>query len=205
MNYVKKTNIPHLIEDNYLEEFTFDVMKGKIVPQDLEKKKYDDQLMDYQPIQWTFIYPQVYEDYIPSKDKESINSLYNWNLSHTFYIKGHTSPSIGIIKPLIDKIDLLGLYRIKANLTIKHPTEQYVMPFHVDREPPPKNVTMFTSIFYMNTNNGFTELEDGTRIDAVENRLLTFPADTYHAGSYCTDEFARIVINLNYFKDMKLK
>ena len=62
MNYVKKTNIPHLIEDNYLEEFTFDVMKGKIVPQDLEKKKYDDQLINYQPIQWTFVYPQDLSD-----------------------------------------------------------------------------------------------------------------------------------------------
>ena len=55
-----------------------------------------------------------------------------------------------------------------------------------------------TSIFYMNTNNGCTVFEDGTEIKSVANRVVTFPRSTKHAGTTCSDENVRILINFNY-------
>ena len=55
------------------------------------------------------------------------------------------------------------------------------------------------SIFYVNSNDGYTEFEDGTRIESVENRLVTFPANMLHTGTTCTNKPFRIVINFNYF------
>ena len=52
----------------------------------------------------------------------------------------------------------------------------------------------------MNTNDGYTEFEDGTKVESVANRLVTFPANLKHTGTSCTDEKTRIVINFNYFK-----
>ena len=75
--------------------------------------------------------------------------------------------------------------------------------FHVDNivdlsEEKLKQLT--TSIFYINTNNGYTIFEDGTKVESVANRLLTFPTNMKHTGTSCTDEKTRIVINFNYFK-----
>ena len=56
------------------------------------------------------------------------------------------------------------------------------------------------SIFYINTNNGYTKFEDGTIVKSFANRLLTFPSNLKHCGTSCTDERTRVVINFNYFK-----
>jgi len=52
---------------------------------------------------------------------------------------------------------------------------------------------------YVNTNNGYTKFEDGTKVESVANRLVTFPANMKHKGTSCTDEKIRVVINFNYF------
>ena len=57
-----------------------------------------------------------------------------------------------------------------------------------------------TSIFYVNTNDGYTLFEDGTKVESVANRMLSFPANMRHTGTTCTDQQIRIVINFNYFK-----
>ena len=41
--------------------------------------------------------------------------------------------------------------------------------------------------------------EDGTKVESVGNRLLTFPANMKHMGTSCTDQQFRIVINFNYY------
>ena len=57
-----------------------------------------------------------------------------------------------------------------------------------------------TSIFYVNTNNGYTKFEDGTKVESVANRMVIFPSNMKHIGTSCTDEKTRVVINFNYFK-----
>jgi hypothetical protein len=65
--------------------------------------------------------------------------------------------------------------------------------FHIDTDIPHKG-----ALFYINTCNGFTILEDGTRIESVSNRMLLFDSAKPHASTNCTDQPSRINININY-------
>ena len=67
------------------------------------------------------------------------------------------------------------------------------------KDTPEKLKYWSTSIFYVNTNNGYTKFEDGTKVESVANRLLTFPANMKHTGTSCTDEKTRVVINCNFY------
>ena len=70
----------------------------------------------------------------------------------------------------------------------------------MDDVPEEKLKQWTTSIFYINTNDGYTKFEDGTKIESIANRMITFPANINHTGTSCTDEQTRVVINFNYFK-----
>ena len=50
-----------------------------------------------------------------------------------------------------------------------------------------------------NDGDGYTEFEDGTKVESIENRFVTFPSNLHHGGTTCTDQKRRVVINLNYF------
>jgi len=47
--------------------------------------------------------------------------------------------------------------------------------------------------------NGYIIFEDGTKIESVKDRLLTFNGSEIHASSTCTDEARRISLAVNYF------
>ena len=83
---------------------------------------------------------------------------------------------------------------IKSFITSYLPPDFSEHGFHIDYTYSHKG-----AIFSINSNNGYTILEDGTKIESVENRLVSFPAEMRHSGTTCTDEQARVVINLNYF------
>ena len=67
--------------------------------------------------------------------------------------------------------------------------------FHVDV---PTDYDSKTAILYLNTNNGYTEFENGQRVESVANRLVVFDSALKHTGTTCTDQKRRIVLNLNY-------
>ena len=130
---------------------------------------------------------------------------YNFQLVHVFYLVasgegiGTTSPQINILAPLLTKLNPNALLRIKANL---NPCTDKIIEhtFHTDPPflPNTDSFDCLTSIFYITRNNRHTKFEDGTVVDSVQNRLLTFPSNTKHTGTTCTDEPHRIVININY-------
>ena len=103
--------------------------------------------------------------------------------------------------PIMKQLGMPLLYRIKMNLSCRLP-EPYHSYFHVDVGNIGNDTMaqLTTSILYMNTCNGYTEFEDGTKVESVANRLVTFPANLKHHGTSCTDQKTRIVINFNYFK-----
>ena len=113
---------------------------------------------------------------------------------HMFYHWGKPRPSYSVIEPLINQIMPFSLVRAKANLlTVTNEIVTY--DFHKDflRD----NLT--TAVFYINTCNGYTLFKDGTKVQSVENRLVSFDSGLEHTGTSCTDENVRVVINLNYF------
>ena len=100
-----------------------------------------------------------------------------------------------IVEPIIRSPELrvTSLFRIKANM---NPRTQEIIKhgFHLDV---PYNET--TAIYYVNSNNGYTEFEDGTKIESVENRMLVFNSNSKHRGVTSTDTLKRVLINFNYF------
>lgn len=68
--------------------------------------------------------------------------------------------------------------------------------WHIDVNSPEKS--MKTGILYLNTNNGYTEFKDGTRIESVANRYVEFNTGLMHRGINCTDNSWRAVLNINF-------
>lgn len=53
-------------------------------------------------------------------------------------------------------------------------------------------------IFFLNTNNGITELTGGPKIESVENRAILFNSTMPYAHSSTTSASGRYVINMTY-------
>ena len=117
--------------------------------------------------------------------------------THTFHDRQRVeSKYFDILFPLLDKINPKALVRIRANCNTI--TDRIIEHgYHTDI-PPESNCN--TSIFYVNTNNGYTLFEeDGSKVHSVENRLYTFPCAVRHSSTTATDVTQRVVINFNYF------
>ena len=97
-----------------------------------------------------------------------------------------------IVKPILQKLNVKLLYRLKLNMTTGS-AKLHESNLHVDVPDDCK-----TSVFYVNTNNGYTKFEDGTKIYSKANRLITFNSQMKHCGTNTTDSKYRIVLNINY-------
>ncbi len=104
---------------------------------------------------------------------------------------GVNSAYYNLIEPCVKQLRLKTIRRIKANLTT-YQSEHVCSGFHTDY----KNIT--TAVYYVNSNNGYTEFKNGDRIESVANRAVIFDSNLEHQGVGCTDEKRRIVINFNY-------
>ena len=101
---------------------------------------------------------------------------------------------------LFKKMNVRSLCRIKFNSISK--TEKIITHgYHQDifLPPPERENGVKTSILYMNTNDGFTVFENGTKIKSKANRLVTFPATFRHSGTTCTNCPRRVGLNIVYF------
>ena len=132
--------------------------------------------------------PWYYNDYIASY--RANDPMYYF--THNFFNE-YKSNWFYIVEPILNKIDHRVLIRCKANMYPSTPVITHHDP-HVDLEYEHKG-----AIFYINTNNGVTVLEDGTEIESIENRLLLFDSSKKHNSTSCTDAKVRVNINFNYF------
>jgi hypothetical protein len=169
----------HTIIDNFLNDKDFASIQDALMNEDFP---------------WFFNKSVAY-----SSNKIANDSLNNWQFTHTFYNNFFPcSDAIYSLKPLIDMIDPAAIIRIKANLT-PHSEKHIIYDFHVDTE----EVNCKTCVFYINTNDGFTLLEDGSKINSIANRFVSFNSTTLHTGTSCTDQKYRCLININYIEKRK--
>ena len=128
--------------------------------------------------------------------------LHEFHITHLVYFNSAPNGEIELMRPILDVLDPVSLFRIKANLITKTP-EIVESEWHSDMMflLEEKREQWTTSIFYVNTNNGYTKFEDGTKVESVANRMVTFPVNMKHLGATCTDQHFRTVINFLYFKN----
>ena len=95
--------------------------------------------------------------------------------------------------PFFEQLEMNALVRARALLYVNQ-GKQIVHEKHTDY-----NFEHKTAVFYLNTNNGYTEFEDGTKVESVENRIVLFDGSKPHNSSTCTDQKVRVVLSINYF------
>ena len=161
------------IEDNFLDQKNFNELQAFMMGESFDWH-YTDQI-----------------DYDGQKDK--------YQFIHIFYSDGAPRSSfLERLNPILNKLNVFALRRIKANL-LTRTLNIDEGEFHIDMNILEEKLKQWTtSIFYINTNNGYTKFEDGTKVESVANRRITFPANLGHTGTSCTDEKTRVVINFNY-------
>lgn len=114
--------------------------------------------------------------------------------THTFYADKQQQSDFfeEIIHPILGRLDFNHLLRARGRL-ITRQHKQIPHNFHTD--DPRKHAV---ALFSINTNNGHTLFEDGTKQFSVENTLLLFDGSLKHATVPQTDSNIRVNINLNF-------
>ena len=140
--------------------------------------------------------------YVNTNTEHERSNLAWFELCHILWDPdwGRVSDSAtGIIRLFRERLNAYVFLRIKANLTVYSNNPQ-ATDFHTDFSYPPMPIDKITTaVYYVNTNNGYTEFIDGTKVESVANRLVKFPAHMRHQGTTCSDQKQRVVINFNYF------
>ena len=156
---------------------------------------------------------KIIDNFLPQEDFEKIKSIImggdfpwyfinsissprdveNFYFSHAFFNNHQMSCYFNILYPLINKLNIKAIIRAKGNLYTK--TDNLIVhDKHRDNDYEHNG-----ALFYFNTNNGFTILEDGSKIESVENRILLFNPQQLHSSTSCTDEKIRVNVIFNYF------
>ena len=137
---------------------------------------------------WDF--PWYYQKNI--NDNHSEKDLDCYFTHYLFNEKNGQSPFFNIVKPILDRLNIKSLIRIKCNIYPR--TEKLeIHKTHIDYTYRHKG-----AIFYINTNDGKTILNKNKQIDSIENRLLIFKPHLLHSSTSTTNSKSRININFNY-------
>lgn len=145
---------------------------------------------------WYFSDVKTYEEYNWEEDE-----LYNCQHVHTFFAVRTRGRSkwYSLLIPILKRLKARDIIRIKVNSTPK--TERVIKHnFHVDIDDAKEfgYPSSTTTVYYLNTNNGYTEFETGERVNSVENRMVIFDSTMRHRSTTCTNQRRRVVLNFNY-------
>jgi hypothetical protein len=115
---------------------------------------------------------------------------------HSFYYNHRPQSTYAdLLDPILLRLDLVAIIRIKGNLTPNTPTIiEHGMHLDITNDPYAKNPK---SAFPGKT-AVYTTFENGQKIESIANRLVTFDSNLKHSGSSCTNQKMRCVININY-------
>jgi hypothetical protein len=161
-------------------------MKFEIIDNFLEKNIFD----ELKTILLNKNFPWYYQPEIsyPGDKNTSFYFVHTFFEFHRIYSDVFTK-----IIPVLEKIKIKSLIRVKANLYTNQNTK-IIHSSHKDYDYEHKG-----AILYINNNNGHTILEGKEKIESIENRLLLFEPHKEHNSTNCTNEKTRINININYF------
>ena len=141
------------------------------------------------------MFPWYFIPLITYWDNELVEPEKHFQFVHSFFFEHKTtSQFFNILDTIIEKLKAKSFIRIKANCITM--TDKHVLHgFHNDYDD---NVT---DIYYVNTNNGYTEFETGEKIKSIKNRLVVFDSNIKHRGTTQTDTHVRVNINFNYYPE----
>lgn len=153
---------------------------------------------EFAPIKEYMMGPEFPWYFLSSVDYDGENTN-KFQFVHNFIMieTGRVSNSMGILSPVLNKLDMKHLLKLKANCNPRGDGKN-IGEHHVDNGVP----TALTAVYYINTNNGGTEFQSGEFVESVENRIVIFDSTMAHRGVSCTDEKVRVLANINYIPAM---
>ena len=114
--------------------------------------------------------------------------------THTFYTNyGFSSKYHNKLTPFIKKINPASFVHIQATLFNKHTTVQEFQPTNKFEF---KHKCM---IYFINNNDGYTKLADGTKLYTKENRAVFFDVKDPFIDTTCTNDVFRMTMSFHYF------
>jgi len=143
-------------------------------------------------VSWNYISTIVFDDQDGNLEEfqfvdlvyDNVTRKHNENLKEYFI-------------PLLRKLNVKALIKLKVNLTTKKSEQIQSGDYHIDFDN-----TCKTAIFYINTNNGQTLFKNGVNVDSIANRVVIFDSKLLHTGTFTTDKKVRLVVNINYYDNM---
>lgn len=133
------------------------------------------------------------EPYVSNYDDEA-NPYEHYFVCPIFFDLQVMQPELHkLLTPIYWQLGVTGLARVRA-LCYPNQGKQIVHKKHTDGTKPVK-----ACVLYLNTNDGFTEIENEGKVDSVENRALVFDGSIPHNSATCTNDKVRLVLNINYF------
>ena len=162
------------IIDNFLNKTDFRNLKNNIFDQDKES-----------------VFPWFLQSFKVNKQDNQMQ------FTHVFYYNNSINSNyFNTLQPILNKIKVKALYRIKANITFK---TNKVIPYEYHTDFNNGDVVGKVGVFYLHTTNCPTFFKNGKKVNCVENRMVIFPSNIEHTGSTHTDSKIRGVINFNWF------
>ena len=167
-------------------------MENKIIDEFLPQETFKEIQNEILSSRFPFFITNKVNDYQTGENQ------FDWYATHTIYEDNVAKSSYyskwGNI--FLDRINQIAkvraLLRIKVNF---YPNSKKLIEHapHTDDE-----VTHIGAVFSLNTCDGFTRLDDGGKIDSIENRIVFFDASTPHNSTTTTTDIGRYNINFNF-------
>lgn len=142
-------------------------------------------------------FPWYFQNMIDYEDELDDFSKYQFIVPTVRYSQVLTNAGLSelnvVLQPFGQEAEIL---RAKYNL---QPWTKRIQKnsFHVDLDKNSITPETYTCIFYINTCNGYTEFENGIKVDSVENRMLIFNPTLMHRGTTTSNSQKRVVLNIN--------
>ena len=169
----------HKIIDDYLPAEYFKTLKDSIVRNEHFPWCRINELNVFQTTENRDVYfaHMIYQHHTPKTQE------HNWNLVVPFLSQ-------------LEKTEKMhALIRVKVNYYNSTPE---VVEHFKDYDYPAMPIPHKGAIIYLNTCDGYTTLDDGTKIESVENRLLLFDSSKPHNSTSTTNALCIYNININY-------
>jgi hypothetical protein len=142
--------------------------------------------------------PWYFRDYVSTRGEGEIAEPQNYQFINISYDRGLAYGSgLTFVQDILNELRALTVIRIKANLL---PVRDRIIQFPMHHDNPAftdNDLQYSVGIYYLNTNNGYTVLEDGTKIESIANRMVLLPGNMLHTGTTSTDT-KRLLINFNF-------
>ena len=161
----------HQVIDNYFSTDFFNNLKNKIC---------------------TYSFPWNFNERVATHDQNNDNYYFTHSIYRDYVPLSFLWDDGDIAYIVREHLNATTLIRAKVNLYLKTP-KIIEHAQHRDCKFSHKG-----AIIYLNTCDGYTRLEDGTKIESVENRLLLFDASQLHNSTTTTNAVGRYNININY-------